>query len=271
MKKEIIKEPTFYDAQKLSSFYATIESKTVLYKQLSYILNSDYIKTLSNFNIHEIYNHILLKYYPNETSIKSSFINSVLLNGKNHVTIFELPIISSRADLCKINGESIVYEIKTDLDNFSRLSKQISDYQKIFDKIYVICPKMKINQIKEYLPEEAGIYSYKITNNGRYIYKIEQSALLNNNNLNSIEQLKILRKSELNTLINNSQSMTRDEMINYLVNNNSLDEINNIFKKSLKFRYMNQWSFFKDYHDNLLEIDYQWFYKNTVNPELIYG
>ena len=62
-------------------------------------------------NIHKIYNRIILNYYPNEICIKSSFIKQILMNGKKHVTIFELPVGSSRADLCKINGESIAYEI----------------------------------------------------------------------------------------------------------------------------------------------------------------
>ena len=51
------------------------------------------------------------------------------MKGKSHVTIFELPVGSSRADLCKINGTSVAYEIKTDLDNFNRLEKQIEDLE----------------------------------------------------------------------------------------------------------------------------------------------
>ena len=270
MKVATIKKPTFEDAQKLSSFYTTIESKTVLYNKLSNILNLDYIESLSGLNVHEIYNYILLKYYPNETSIKSSFINRVLMNGEKHVTIFELPLINSRADLCKINGDSIVYEIKTELDNFSRLTKQIDDYKKIFDKIYVICPIRKINHIKKYIPVDTGIYSYKITKTGRYIYKIERPAIFNSS-INSIDQLKILRKNELDNLIPGPSYMSRNDMIDYLVTNKSHDEINDLFKQVLKLRYKKQWIFLKNNHKNILEIDYQWFYKNTVNPDLIYN
>ena len=270
MKVATIKEPTFEDAQKLSSFYTTIESKTVLYNKLSNILNLDYIESLSNLNVHEIYNYILLKYYPNETSIKSSFINRVLMNGKKHITIFELPLINSRADLCKINGDSIVYEIKTDLDNFSRLTKQIDDYKKIFEKTYVICSSRRINHIKEYIPEDTGIYSYKVTKTGKYIYKIERPAIFNSS-INSIAQLKILRKTELNNLISDPSYMNREDIIDYLVTNKSTEEINDLFKQVLKLRYKKQWNFLKDNHNNILEIDYQWFYRNTVNPALIYN
>lgn len=264
------KEPSFEDAQKLSLFYNTIESKTVLYNKLSKIVDLDYINSLDGLNIHEIYNYILLRYYPNETSIKSSFTNRVLMNGKNHVSIFELPIINSRADLCKINGESIVYEIKTELDNFSRLSKQISDYRKIFEKVYVICPVSKINPLKELITEQTGIYTYRITKKGNYIYKLERPAILNRN-INSIEQLKILRKNELKSLIDNSHTMSREEMIDYLLLSKTSNDINILFKQSLKSRYKMQWNFLKNNHNKILEIDYQWFYKNTVDPKLIYN
>lgn len=270
MNMSTIKNPTFQDAQKLNSFYTTIESKNVLYNKLSNLIDSNYINSLSNLNVHEIYNYILLKYYPNETSIKSSFINRILMTGKKHVTIFELPIINSRADLCKVNGESIVYEIKTDLDNFSRLPKQIDDYKEIFDKSFVICSTEKVIQIKEYIPKETGIYSYKITKTGKYIFKMERSALISKT-LNCKEQLSILRKNELIKLIRNCDYSTRKEMIDYILGTKTQEQINKIFKQSLKTRYQKQWDFFKVNHDQILEIDYQWFFKNAVNPKSIYN
>lgn len=264
------KKPTFTDAQKLSSFYKTVESKIILYNELISILGEEYIETISTKNVHEIYNNILLKYYPNEASIKASFINNVLMKDSNQVTIFELPIINSRADLCKINGESIVYEIKTELDNFSRLPKQLTDYEKIFDKIYVITHRDKIIHIKEQISDKIGIYSYRITKNGRYIYKMERSAA-RNNNLNSREQLNVLRKSELSTLVTDPNIPSREELITNILQCKSNYEINNIFKQILKSRYEKQWTFLKNNKLKILEIDYQWFYKNSVNPDLIYN
>lgn len=260
---------TMDDAKKLHSYYTTIESKKELINNLSLSLHIDYYNIQPKYSIHEVYNHILTKYYPNETAIKSSFINKVLMKGKTHVTVFELPISNSRADLCKINGESIVYEIKTELDNYSRLSKQINDYLKIFDKCFVICPKNRVESIKKYIPNDTGIYSYIITKTGRYIYRQEQDSAVNTQ-FNSYEQLCVLRKSELELLVPSYSYSNKKELLQSILNSYSPLEINTLFKKSLKKRYQSQWDFLRSNHDDILEIDYQWFFKNTVKPEIIY-
>lgn len=260
---------TMEDAKKLHSHYTTIESKKELITDLYLSLNIDYNNLKSDYSIHEVYNYILTKYYPNEIAIKSSFINRILMKGKTHVTVFELPISNSRADLCKINGESVVYEIKTELDNYSRLSKQIDDYMKIFDKCFVICPRNKVESIKEYIPNETGIYSYRITKNGKYLYRQEQDSATNTK-YDSYEQLSVLRKSELEQLTSSIHFSTKEEIIESIIYSYSPEKINTIFKNSLKNRYKSQWEFLRSNHDDILEIDYQWFFKNSVKPELIY-
>ncbi len=116
------------DIRKLFSEYSTIETDHKLKKNLCNTLNISYNDFDKIENIRSLYNECLLKYYPNEASVKANFINKILLNGKTHVTIFELPVGRSRVDLCKINGTSVAYEIKTDYDTFYRLEKQIYDY-----------------------------------------------------------------------------------------------------------------------------------------------
>lgn len=261
---------TFNDAQSLYSFYSTIETKKILYEKLVNQIGSEYADSFSGINIHEIYNHIIKNYYPNEAIIKSGFINRMLLKGNNHVTIFELPIVNSRADLCKINEESVVYEIKTDLDNLNRLPKQIHDYAKIFDKTYVICSESKVKQIYNCLPTESGIYSYRFVNSGKLVFNLERNAQ-KSNELNSREQLKILRKKDLITFFPKTEILSRDCMIDYLISIWGKEQTNNVFKTILKKRYQEQWNFFKLHHKEILEIDYQWFFRNSVCPEAIYN
>ncbi|MBO5143665.1 MAG: sce7726 family protein, partial [Clostridia bacterium] len=134
------------DMQMLYSKYSTIEAKSILYDNLIKYLDSDFFSSLEFEDIHEIYNRLLTRYYPNEICIKANFVKQILLSGKQHVTIFELPIGTSRTDLCKINGTSIAYEIKTDLDNYTRLPKQIEDYNKVFDQVYVICSEDSVEE-----------------------------------------------------------------------------------------------------------------------------
>lgn len=261
------------NVRKLNRQYATVESKTKLTKSLNSIFDCDFDFRKSPISIHEVYNHILTNHYPNETAIKSTFLNNVLFNRKNHVTIFELPVMNSRTDLCTINGESVVYEIKTEFDNFNRIEKQISDYNMIFDKCYVICPKRKIEAISKHIPAETGIYSYRITKSGRYIYKLEKPAT-KNTELLPLEQLKVLRKPELNHLLSKAPSdllLDKKEFIEKLLETHTGEQINRLFKNALKARYKKQWSFLKDNQDVIQEIDYQWFFKSPIDPGIVYN
>lgn len=263
--------PTFKDAQYLYSQYSTIENISILYNNLLQKLDFSFLSTLSHKNIHEIYNDIILKYYPNEICIKSSFINQILLNGKKHVTIFELPIGSSRADLCKINGKSVAYEIKTDLDNFSRLQKQINDYYTIFEEVFVICSCSNVNSIIDLLPAQCGIYSYTISKRGKYHFQLFRNAMPNYE-MDSQKQLSLVRKNEFSIFFNiDINEKKRYEIIKEILEQYSSETINRIFKKILKNRFQKQWNFLKQNHDEILEIDYQWFYKNQIEPSIIYN
>jgi adenylate kinase family enzyme len=262
--------PTFKDAQQLYSQYSTIENVSVLINNLKNNIDSSFLSTMSDRSIHEIYNKIILDYYPNEICIKSSFIKQILVRGKKHVTIFELPVGSSRTDLCKINGESITYEIKTDLDNFSRLQKQIKDYYKIFDKVFIICSEENVSKILALTPEKCGLYSYKQNRQKNYKFKLIREASINNE-INSINQLNLLRKNELNSYFAINESLQNHSgILEYVVNAYSTDSINRIFKLILKHRFEKKWTFLQENYNDIFEIDYQWFYKNQIEPSKIY-
>lgn len=262
--------PSFSEAQQLFCKYSTLTTNADLYDTLHNILSEDEINSYIVSNPREIFNDLILKYYNNEIAIKSSFINKVLLKTNNHVTIFELNVGDSRADLCKINGSSIAYEIKTDLDNFQRLDKQIYDYMQIFEKVYVICSANKVPQIKEHLIPECGIYSYSISKNGIYRFKTERIAH-KSDRLKSSKQLSILTKKDMISHFGEDASLAKSEMLIHIESTVSMYRINLIFKKCLKDKYQNRWTFLRDNHQNIFEIDYQWFYKNTIDPSIIYN
>ncbi|MCY6958892.1 sce7726 family protein [Clostridium brassicae] len=223
-----------------------------------------------NKDIRTLYNEVINKYYHNEITIKSNFINNVLLKSKNHITIFEFNLETSRADLCKINGKSIAFEIKTDLDNLSRLEKQINDYSKVFEEVYVICSKPNISNVLNIIPYFCGIYSYSISKNGDYIFKKEKKSIPCNN-INSLNQLKLLTKKELKDIFTKFNYISGKElMIETISNTYSSSYINSKFKKIIKQRYCSQWEFLKDHHNEIYEIDYQWFFKNNISPNIIY-
>ena len=72
-------------------------------------------------------------------------------------TIEEKVILKSRADmLAIIDGEIIGIEIKSDSDTYTRLKRQIKDYEKFCDKCYVAVGESHIH-VSEHVPEYWGI------------------------------------------------------------------------------------------------------------------
>lgn len=259
--------PDFKIAQELFSKYFILKSNKELRNNLIN-LNID-VSEFDSKSLRMLYNNIILKYYPNETSIKSSFINNVLFKSDNHVSIFELPVGNSRVDLCKINGYSYAFEIKTDLDNLTRLNKQLNDYLQIFEYVYIICSVNKLSLIEDNLTPSCGIYTYKISSRGNYSFSHYKKATISNE-IDSYKQLNILNKQELNKFFNIKDLFNKQDKINFITNNYTNADINKLFKETISLRYKNNWDFLKNNEANIFEIDYQWFFKNIVDPNIIY-
>lgn len=262
--------PTFKVAQALFISYSTLQSNNTLENNLANILGPSFINAFNTENIREIYNNIILKHYPNELSVKSNFTKQVLFKPKNHVVIFEMPVHVSRVDLCKINGYSTAFEIKTDLDNCLRLNKQLNDYFDVFEKVFVICSENKLQEIELQTPSKCGIYVYSISSRGNYKFQIYRRATISKR-FNNRKQLNILRKKEIEKNFSVPQSSSKEDLIMSVLKKYSSVEINKLFKRIVKNRYQNQWEFLKNNKSQIFEIDYQWFFKNTINPALIYS
>lgn len=123
------------------------------------VVNSSLEKTISRIKKHKIGEkprsiEMLLKHfyrdlennYRNEYVFKNALLNHKLLAEhclSDTVVLNEFRIGSSIADFVLLNGEIRVFEIKTDLDGFDKLSKQISDYQKVANRVYVVASNVR--------------------------------------------------------------------------------------------------------------------------------
>ena len=267
-----MKEKSYFEyAQFLSNQYSTFLSnesvRDIVIKTFDGQLPIDQFN--SNLSPREFANQFLLHNYPNETSVKSTFINNILFKTNNHVSIFELNVGSSRLDLCKINRFSTAFEIKTELDTPKRLNQQMKDYFQVFEKVYVICSIHNLDSIKSYIPSDCGIYTYYITKTGRYVFKKVRSAV-KSNNISASSQLSVLTKKELNDYFECPYLQTKEAMIELIINKKTKKEINKIFKLCLRNKYRDKWEFLVENRTKILEIDYQWFFKNTLPPEVVY-
>ncbi len=153
--------------------------------------NLDIIKTLYKF---------LQKQYRCEYIYKNNlFINIIEEHGlKDTLTINELKVGISKADLVLLNGSIRIYEIKTELDGLSKLSKQLNDYQKFANKVYIVTDEKYAKKLMlEYCDTNIGIIVF---NDKNKLETIKDSC--DNSSLFEFDTIfKILRKQEYLDLV----------------------------------------------------------------------
>ncbi|WP_027416563.1 sce7726 family protein [Aneurinibacillus terranovensis] len=77
---------------------------------------------------------------------------------------------TSRVDIVVINGVIHGYEIKSESDTLIRLPSQVSDYNRVFDRVTIVTAHDYLEKVREIVPEWWGIIS--VTNkNGKAVLK----------------------------------------------------------------------------------------------------
>jgi len=167
-----------------SSIELKIKNNLVNFEKRSYsdILNFTYKELEHNYRNEYVYKNALL----NEKILKSyGFRSTTVLN--------EFKIGKSIADFVLLNGEAKIFEIKTDLDGFDKLSKQILDYQKFANKVYIVVSSKNINKITNlYKTTPVGIIEYTTTKKLKTVKEAENY----NFSFNHSIIFKTLRKQE---------------------------------------------------------------------------
>jgi hypothetical protein len=69
----------------------------------------------------------------------------------------EYRIGECKADIVILNGSATVYEIKSERDSLSRLEKQLSTYQTVFPKCYVIVGENHADAVLKCTSEDVGV------------------------------------------------------------------------------------------------------------------
>lgn len=148
----------------------------------------------------DIYKY-MSKHYRNEYFYQNTLLNKLLLGRhsiKTTTALSQVPIERSKADFILINGKAVVYEIKTELDTFDRLSTQLSDYYKAFNHVCVVTCEENLEKISEILKNtKVGICILSKSNTLQFRKEAEQ----NNEHLNHRSLFKILRKYEFEQIL----------------------------------------------------------------------
>lgn len=141
------------------------------------------------------------KNYRNEYFYQNTLFNKLVL-GRHSINtttaLTQLSVGRSKADFVMINGKAVVYEIKTELDNFERLENQILDYYKAFGHVYLITCENNYEKASEVLkntPVGISILSNKNT------IKFPKPAIEEKKYLEYRALFKILRKKEFENIL----------------------------------------------------------------------
>jgi hypothetical protein len=140
----------------------------------------------------------------NEYVFKNELINSQIVDKlalSSTTIISEFKIANSIADLVFFNGSIKVFEIKTDFDNLDKLDKQLNNYRKFAQEIYIVTSlKFSDTLLTKYKKTPYGVMVFLENGNFEVIKKsIKCIKFLNHEVI-----FKTLRKQEyLNIIINN--------------------------------------------------------------------
>lgn len=150
------------------------------------LIKKSYKKLSKNYRCEYIYKNNVLLHILKEHTLKDTIVFDEFKIGK------------SKADLVMLNGSIRIFEIKTELDNLEKLSKQINDYKKVANEINIVTDeKFGETLFEDYKESEIGII---ILNDKNKLVTIKKSHRLKNN-FDFTTLFKLLRKQEYLDLV----------------------------------------------------------------------
>ncbi len=213
--------------EKTKLLYKAFEQGKNIEESFSSIFEIDFRLVFGTQNPMSALFKLLDIYYKNEAYIKKTFFDKVL-SKNSHISYYELPIENSRIDIFSVGKESIAYEIKTKYDSMVRLSKQILDYSKCFEYVYVICPSCMVKEILKTIPDYCGIFVYDDKRRSPGYHKFRVAKKSPNLDKTSMVSNMFLKEK-------NDSFKTADE--SSITNNYSFSQIDSSFKEAIKERY----------------------------------
>ncbi|SEA52696.1 hypothetical protein SAMN05421743_105183 [Thalassobacillus cyri] len=143
---------------------------------------------------------LLMNNYRCEYIYKSEVYSKIRRENKNldnWGVLSEVKAEKSIADLVWLNGDSIAYEIKTEIDTNKRLSKQLNSYYKLFNKTCVVTFEENVNKVFDDVPKSTGILI--LTKDRKLVeYRAPQSFI---DSYDHVAMFNTLRKPEYKEVI----------------------------------------------------------------------
>lgn len=157
----------------------------------------------TNFDAIRVIYNALSTNHRNEYFYLNTLLNKWLIGVhsiKSTTALTQIPINNSVADFILMNGIAVVYEIKTELDNFDRLNNQIADYYNAFNRVCVVVPECNFDKACLLLKNtNVGIYS--LTKKITISRKNKKEPAEDNTFLNHTSIFKVLNKKEYENIL----------------------------------------------------------------------
>lgn len=184
---KVVRENDFKLIEKSIKKHVSFKPSTINYKT---ILKSVYDELEREYRSEYFYkNNLFHKYLLKRYSLATTAVFN------------EFKIGNSIADFVLLNGTARVFEIKTDLDGLNKLQKQIEDYRKFADLVYIVTSSKYVTKIlSNYSNSTIGVLEFTQRNT----FKEHKKATTNNLSFNHLTIFKTLRKSEYLEITNDN-------------------------------------------------------------------
>ncbi len=149
----------------------------------------------------DFFYRLLFERYRCEYIYKNAIATKLFLSRhslQNSLMTNELRSARSRADVAILNGTSTVYEIKSEYDSFDRLPGQLSDYMRIFDRIYVVTTDLQASIVINRTEPFVGVIAMRDNGTLRTL----REAKSNKNNTHPTEIFDCMRQPEFCRAVN---------------------------------------------------------------------
>lgn len=138
------------------------------------------------------------------------------LYGKNRI-IEEKTIGKSRADVVMVTEDAIYgLEIKSDADSYTRLARQVKDYDRFYDYNYVVVGTTHALHIEEHVPQHWGIITVEEVDGDADFYVLRQPEA--NEKVNLKLQMQLLWRPELAVIqLQNDMPKYKDKSKDFVI------------------------------------------------------
>jgi hypothetical protein len=159
----------------------------------------------------------LVQEYRHEYIYKNAIAEKILLGKHNLKTAFmltEFCVGDCKADAVVLNGTSHVYEIKSEMDSFERLDRQLAAYRKMFDFITIITTEHLYKSVEDRAPLEVGIMVLADKGYQFRTKKCRREAVSNKTNVDPVTIFNSLQRREYLRIIKEALGVSLENLPN---------------------------------------------------------